>query len=260
MAFVLLLLVGRAVAQDVQSTPPPPAPPVTETPPPDTSLKRFPQNLGKNYLGLFSKKNVLPLVIGGSSTAIVSVFDDDLKDHLGKHEGESSTIGEVGSVIGGPAVVWPTVAGLLIGGHYSSNERFRVFSYNLAQATVINESIVQGLKVAVGRTRPDESDNRSFPSGHAATSFMIATVVQRSYGTTAGIMGYSAATFIAFSRIRENKHWASDLAAGATVGYVVGSSVSRRNGLSVRVGKITLVPSFDPFQRRIGVSFVTVSE
>jgi len=257
LAFVLLLLVRCVVAQNAGSIPPPAA---VETVSPDTNLKRFPQNLGKNFLGLFDKKNVLPLVIGGSATAIVSPVDDDLKDHFGKHEGESSTIGKVGSVIGGPAVVIPTVTGLLIGGHYSNNQKFHVFTYNLAQATVINESLVQGLKVAVGRTRPDESDNRSFPSGHASTSFMIATVVHRSYGRTAGIIGYSTATFISFSRIRENKHWASDLAGGATLGYIVGSSVCRRNRLSLRVGKITLVPSFDPFQGRVGVSFVGYSE
>jgi len=258
LAFVLLLLVGRSVAQDVQSAPTA-APAIAYISPTDTSLKRFPQNLGKNALGLFTYQNVVPLFIGSTVAASVSPFDDDLKDSIGKN-GESSTIGKIGSVIGGPAVVIPTVTGLLIGGHYSTNIRFRLFTYNLAQATALNEALVQSLKAAVGRTRPDGSDNRSFPSGHASTSFMIATVVHRSYGRTAGIVGYSAATFIAFSRMRENKHWASDLAAGATLGYIVGSSVSRRNGLSVRVGKITLVPSFDPLQRRIGVSFVTVSE
>jgi len=257
LAFVLLLLVRCVVAQNAGSIPPPAA---IETVSPDTNLKRFPQNLGKNYLGLFSKKNVLPLLIGSTATASVSAFDDDLKDHFGKHEGKSSTIGTIGTVIGGPAVVIPTVTGLLIGGHYSSNQKFHVFTYNLAQATVINESLVQGLKIAVGRTRPDGSDNRSFPSGHAATSFMIATVVHRSYGRTAGIIGYSTATFISFSRIRENKHWASDLAAGATLGYIVGSSVTRRNGLSMRVGKITLVPAFDPLQRRVGITLVGDSE
>ncbi|RPI18837.1 MAG: phosphatase PAP2 family protein, partial [Acidobacteria bacterium] len=245
------------VAQNAGSIPL--LPPAIEIPSPDTRLKRFPQNLGKNFLGLFDKKNVLPLVIGGSVTAIVSPFDDDLKDSIGM-KGESSTFGKIGAVVGGPAVVLPTVTGLLIGGHYSDNVRFRVFTYNLAQATAINESIVQGLKIAVGRTRPDGSDNRSFPSGHAATSFMIATVVHRSYGRTAGIFGYSTATFISFSRLRDNKHWASDLAAGATLGYIVGSSVTRRNGLSLRVGKITFVPAFNPLQRTVGVNLVADSE
>jgi membrane-associated phospholipid phosphatase len=89
---------------------------------------------------------------------------------------------------------------------------------------------------------------------------MIATVVQRYYGTTAGIISYSAATFITFSRARENKHWASDLTVGATLGYIVGSSVCRRTGISMKVGKITLMPDLDLRHRRIGINFITDPE
>lgn len=221
-----------------------------------TSLKRFPQNLGGNFLALFSKKNFVPLLIGGAASGVISPFDEKIRDGWGLKE-DAYTIGRVGSVMGGPYVVIPAVAGLLIGGHYSKNDRFRSFTYSLAQASVIKEGLVQGLKFAVGRTRPDGSDNRSFPSGHAANSFMIATVLQRYYGKTAGIIGYSAAAFIAVSRARQNKHWASDLTAGATLGYIVGSSVCRRTGISIRVRKVTMFPAIDLKQRRFGLSFST---
>jgi len=245
----------RAFADD-----PDPSPDVKQpTPAAYTSLKRFPQNMGGNFKALFSKKNIVPLMIGGAATGIVAPFDHDIRDHVGI--GESSTIGKVGSVLGGPAVVFPAVGGLLIWGQYSDNDRFHSFTYSLAQATVINEGLVDGLKFAVGRTRPDKSDNRSFPSGHAATSFMIASVVQRYYGWKAGIIAYSAATFIAFSRTRENKHWASDLTTGATLGYIVGSSVSRRTGISVKVGKAkaTLTPALDFTHRSVGICISTGS-
>jgi len=224
-----------------------------------TSLKQFPKNLALNCAALFSKKNIAPLLVGGMATGIVAPFDNDIRNHVGM-SGESTTIGKVGSVIGGPAVVWPTVAGLLIGGHYSDNDRFHSFTYSLAQATVINEGLVQGLKFAVGRTRPDGSDSHSFPSGHAATSFMVATVAQRYYGWKVGIIGYSAATFIAFSRSRENKHWASDLTAGATLGYIVGSSVSRRTRISMRFGRVKLIPALDLSHQRIGIYISTDSD
>ena len=159
-------------------------------------------------------------------------------------------------------MVLPTVGGLFIWGHYSENDRFHSFTYSLAQATVINQGLVNGLKLAVRRERPDKSDNQSFPSGHAATSFMVASVVQRYYGWKAGIIGYSAATFISFSRLRENKHWASDVTAGATLGYIVGSSVSRRTGISVRVGKTkaTLIPALDLAHRGVGMYIKTGSD
>jgi membrane-associated phospholipid phosphatase len=251
LALLLLIPPVGAFAED-----PKPLPAVTTgTPAENTSFKQFPQNLGKNFLALLSRKNILPLLIGGAASGIVAPFDEDIRDRVGAH-GDSSTFGKIGSVIGGPAVVISTVAGFFIGGHYSKNDRFHSFTYALAQGTVINEALVQGLKVAIGRTRPDGSDNMSFPSGHAATSFMIATVVQRYYGRTAGIISYSAAAFITLSRVRENKHWASDLTAGATLGYIVGSSVCRRTGISLRVGKVTLVPAFDLQHRIIRISLL----
>jgi membrane-associated phospholipid phosphatase len=226
------------------------------TPATSTSLKQFPQNLGRNFLSLFSKKNIAPLLIGGAASGIVAPFDREIQDHVAV-KGESSNAGKIGGVLGGAAVVVPAVTGLLIAGSRSKNDRFHSFTYSLAQAAVLNEGLVQGFKYSVGRTRPDGSDNRSFPSGHAANAFMAATVVQRYYGTKAGIIGYTAAAFIAYSRCRENKHWASDITAGATLGYIVGSSVSRRTGISLRVGKIALVPVFGLGSRRVGINFVS---
>lgn len=230
------------------------------TPATYTSFRQFPQNLGGNFKALFSKNNLVPILVGGTASNVVFPFDHDIRDRVGV--GQSSTLGKVGSVLGGPEFVWPAVAGLMIWGQNSENDRFHSFTYSLAQATVINEGLVNGLKIAVGRTRPDKSDNRSFPSGHAATSFMVASVLQHYYGWKAGVIGYSAATFIAFSRLRENKHWASDLTAGATLGYIVGSSVCRRTRMSIRLGKTkaTLTPAFDLTHRTVGIYITSDSD
>ena len=85
---------------------------------------------------------------------------------------------------------------------------------------------------------------------------MVASVVQHYYGWKAGVIGYSAATFISFSRLRANKHWASDVTAGATLGYIVGSSVSRRTRTSIRLGKVkaVLTPTVDVTNGTLGIS------
>ncbi len=220
-----------------------------------TSLKRFPQNLGGNFVALFSKKNIAPLLIGGTASGIVAPFDSEIRDRWSV-SADSTIVGQIGGVLGGHALVIPTVTGLLIAGNSSKNDRFHSFTYALAQGTAINEGLLVGIKVAVDRTRPDENNDRSFPSGHASTSFMIATIVQRYYGWKAGIIGYSAATFIAASRVRSSRHWASDVTAGATLGYIIGSSVSRRTGISMRMGKITMVPAFDLGHRSIGIRLI----
>jgi len=248
---IILLTPGSAPSRADESGSPPD--PQSGNPPALTSARKFPENLGRNFLALFSKKNVLPLAMGGGASAVIHLFDEEIHDSWGVPGGDTP-VATVGGRVGAPYIVYPVIGGLFVGGHFSKNERFHSFTYSLAQAAVLNEGLVQGLKAAVGRTRPDGSDNKSFPSGHAASSFMIATVLHRYYGTTVGAIGYSAATIVSFSRIRKDVHWASDLMAGATVGYIVGSTVSRRTGITLRVGKVTFVPAFDPFHRAVGFS------
>lgn len=80
---------------------------------------------------------------------------------------------------------------------------------------------VKGLKHTVHRLRPDGSDSDSFPSGHTATAFMTATMLHKEYGWRSpwfSIGGYTAAAVAGASRIMNNRHWMSDVVAGAAIG------------------------------------------
>lgn len=83
---------------------------------------------------------------------------------------------------------------------------------------------VNSLKSAIHKERPDKSSNNSFPSGHTATAFMMATMLHKEYGTTRSplysVLGYSLATGTAISRQLNNKHWFSDVLTGAGIGIV----------------------------------------
>lgn len=81
---------------------------------------------------------------------------------------------------------------------------------------------VNALKYTIQRKRPDGSSNNSFPSGHTATSFMAATMLHKEYGETVSpwysVLGYSIAGSVGVARIIENRHWCSDVLAGAGIG------------------------------------------
>lgn len=80
--------------------------------------------------------------------------------------------------------------------------------------------VTQGLKYAVDRQRPD-SGRHSFPSGHTATAFMLATMLHKEYGWRSpwfSIGGYTVATLTGISRLMNNRHWTSDIMAGAAIG------------------------------------------
>lgn len=256
LAVALLATAGTARADD-----PAPVPDLSRsTPEANTSLKQFPQNLGRNFVALFTHENILPLVIGAAATGGAAVLDHRIHRDWSVQRNDS-TLGHIGDNVGKPYFLAPAMLGLLVGGHYSQSERFSSFTYALAQAAIIDTGLVEGLKLATRRMRPDGSNDRSFPAGHAASAFMIAAVVDHYYGRVAGIIGYTAATFVGFSRIRNNSHWASDVAAGATIGYIVGRTTARRTGLSVRVGrKARLVPFLKAQDRSVGLRFEVGTE
>ena len=80
--------------------------------------------------------------------------------------------------------------------------------------------IVEGLKRAVNRTRPDgerKRSNSSFPSGHSATAFALAWVLAARW-RRASVVFFGLAALVAFSRMYLHRHFLSDVVAGAVIG------------------------------------------
>lgn len=83
--------------------------------------------------------------------------------------------------------------------------------------------IVNGLKYSVGTMRPDNSTRNSFPSGHTATAFMAAHMLHKEYGNVSpwiSVGGYTVAAVVGVSRQLNNRHWISDVLAGAGIGIL----------------------------------------
>ena len=103
---------------------------------------------------------------------------------------------------------------------------------------------VQGLKNATNVMRPDGSDNHSFPSGHTATAFMTATMLNKEYGYKSpwiGVGAYSVATATGLMRMANNKHWLSDVMVGAGIGimatefgYWLADLIYKDKGLNIK--------------------------
>lgn len=71
--------------------------------------------------------------------------------------------------------------------------------------------------------RPDGSSRNSFPSGHTATAFMGAELLRREYWDVSpwiGIGGYVIAAGTGFFRMYNNRHWLTDVIAGAGFGIL----------------------------------------
>ena len=92
-----------------------------------------------------------------------------------------------------------------------------------AISTGIMAATISSVKSGVHRLRPDGSAFNSFPSGHTATAFAAAEFLNQEYKSLSpwyGYAGYTVAIATGTLRMYNNKHWFSDVVAGAGIGIL----------------------------------------
>lgn len=90
-------------------------------------------------------------------------------------------------------------------------------------STVINGLMVYPVKLLTVRERPDLSDQKSFPSGHTSNAFVGAEFFWQEYNHKSKWLassGYLIAATTGYLRMYNNKHWFSDVVAGAGIGIL----------------------------------------
>ena len=84
-------------------------------------------------------------------------------------------------------------------------------------------AMVNAVKYTVREPRPDGSARNSFPSGHTATTFMGAELVRIEYGDDSpwySFGAYTIAVTVGVLRVYNNRHWFTDVFAGAGIGIL----------------------------------------
>ncbi|MEQ1725348.1 MAG: phosphatase PAP2 family protein [Sphingopyxis sp.] len=128
------------------------------------------------------------------------------------------------------------------------DEGLRQGAFSLGAAFLATE----GLKRTFPESRPDGSDNRSFPSGHTSVSFAAAASLQQRHGWEVGVPAHLAAAFVGVARHEARKHHWHDVLVGAAIGEASGLLLTSRRQRSVAVmawgdtsgGGITLAARF----------------
>jgi membrane-associated phospholipid phosphatase len=146
------------------------------------------------------------------------------------------------------------VAGWYFKGIMKQDNRSKNVALNATKAVLINTVISQAVKHTMKRERPfqvydadaddsfnpfeDDKTNDSFYSGHTSTAFAIATVFAQEYKEYKWVpwLAYGLAGSAATARIYLNKHWLSDVAAGAATGYYIGRIVSKGKSSTYQMG------------------------
>jgi membrane-associated phospholipid phosphatase len=172
------------------------------------------------------------LVVG--VTGGLMFVDDDIRDNMQSSRSTfSDNLAKVGEALGNGGYAVPSLGALYLTGHLMKNEKAKRAALLSFESFVISGVFTLALKHTTGRARPtskNSSDNWegpnfdggvSFSSGHTATAFSIATIIANEYDNHAIVppLAYGLATLTAWSRINDNKHWASDVVFGAAMGY-----------------------------------------
>ena len=125
---------------------------------------------------------------------------------------------------------------------------FQHQTINIIVANAIGAAVFTSLKYTVKEERPDQSDDLSFPSGHTSIAFTNAALLYYEYKDSNlwyASSGFLFATATGVLRIANNKHYTSDVLAGAGIGLASGLLVSYWNPFkSVSFGKKNKTTAF----------------
>ena len=196
------------------------------------------------------KQVIIPAVfigygIWGLENHNIQLFNTEIREEVTEDIDKKFTIDDISQYT--PAA---TALGLDALGIKGKNT-FKNKAIILSTSYVIMGLAVNVLKRTSSSERPDGSNNNSFPSGHTATAFMGAELLYQEYKDKSiwyGISGYIVATGTGAFRIYNNRHWLSDVVAGAGIGIL---STKAAYWLFPTINKI-----FNPKETNTRTSFI----
>jgi membrane-associated phospholipid phosphatase len=115
-------------------------------------------------------------------------------------------------------------------GKAMGNNKLSMVGRDIVRSQILSQTLVQVTKVTIQRERPDGSNSMSFPSGHSASAFATAGVLQRHYGWKVGVPAYALGSYVAMARMAWNRHHASDVVMGMGFGLASSRTVTMNVG------------------------------
>lgn len=178
--------------------------------------------------------DLVKLILGTSLGILMIDHDRDMMDIV--QDGKTSR-SEFVANIGTNFAELPGMAAVSVGSYFlgvvlkdGKLKKMGIYTVGSLLATGV---VVQAIKYGVGRKRPYKSEDpmdffnfkhRSFPSGHTAAAFSLATMITEMYGDKHKVVpyiSYGLAALSAYARVHDQKHWVSDVIVGAVLGHLV---------------------------------------
>jgi membrane-associated phospholipid phosphatase len=183
------------------------------------------------------------LLFGGIAAGIgtVAVFDQDIERQI-RHARNDTVTNILDNVqpLGNEYAIG-IVGTFYIYGEFFKDPRAKMTALDAISASAIASGVItNSFKYVIGRGRPTDghgaynfrpfSGQDSFSSGHTTEAFALASVITEHYNAPwVQVTSYGLASAVGYARLNNNRHWPSDVLAGATIGTFVGKTVVHFN-------------------------------
>lgn len=174
-------------------------------------------NLKFNYKQLIIPTVFLTYGIIGLESGQIKTFNNDIRSEVKEHIDEKISIDDFSQYLPIASLYGLSATGI------KSKNNTKDKTIILATSYILMGLAINSFKQTASVERPDGTSLNSFPSGHTATAFMGAELMMQEYKNESvwyGVSGYVVATGTGIFRMYNNRHWLSDVVAGAGIGIL----------------------------------------
>lgn len=206
-------------------------------------------------LGLSDKEKIGALA-AASLGLVIFKSDQSIMDFVQDNKTEVTHKLETFGYYAGRNGIAHLVAGSYLMGAIFDNGKLKDVGILTVGALIVSQTITDYMKVEFGRYRPRDADGdpyqfgtegHSFVSGHSSGAFTVAAVLADVYkGTAVPYLAYGIAGIVAYARVHEMGHYASDVFYGAIVGVLSANIAIRVMKGDDTYGGILVTPSYSP--------------
>lgn len=181
----------------------------------DTTVVK--RKLNFNYKQLIIPTIFIGYGIIGLESGQIKGFNSGINNEVEEHIDEKVSIDDFSQYLPLASVYGLSALGVKSKNSTKDKTIIMATSYLLMGLTV------NAFKQTASVERPDGSSMNSFPSGHTATAFMGAELMYQEYKDVSvwyGVSGFVVAAGTGVFRMYNNRHWFTDVVAGAGIGIL----------------------------------------
>lgn len=188
--------------------------------------------------------------------------DDEIRDLFQRNTGDhlDKAAEYFFEPLGRGYVCLSMAAGIYLVGELGKRKKLKETGLAAFKSVVLTSVFTYAIKYATQRHDPQAdhpADPRmwegpfgsyrhtSFPSGHSAAIFALASVISTAYKENiwVPVLSYSLASLSAMSRIYEDEHWSSDVIIGSALGFAIGKLVYKS---TINCPGLVMIPGISP--------------